>query len=336
MIILAVFNVRAAGNDDIWSRIDASKLRRSTVEGMHAPDRFVAFNLNRGHLRQLLDKAPEEFSGGSEMILSLPMPDGTLNRFRIEHSLVVEPGLLEKFPELEATYRGQGIDDPTATVRFDLMPTGFHAIILTTQGTLFVDPFSATDGDTYIAYEKTALPTPKEPFVCHVNDTDITSKLRTEQFEMFEPGDAHAAPAVINGTTLRTYRLALAATGEYTAFTGGTVNSALAAQVVSMNRVNGVYERDLAIHMNIVANNNLIVYTNSATDPYTNSSGSTMLGENQTNLNAVIGTLNYDIGHVFSTGGGGVAVLNGPCGANKARGVTGSRHQSGMDLILTT
>ena len=100
-----------------------------------------------------------------------------------------------------------------------------------------------------------------------------------------------------------------------------------------MNRVNGVYERDLAIHMNIVANNNLITYAGDnlscggactgANDPYTNTNGTTMLGQNTTTLNSVIGTANYDIGHVFSTGGGGVATLNGPCGGNKARGVTG-------------
>jgi Metallo-peptidase family M12B Reprolysin-like len=91
-----------------------------------------------------------------------------------------------------------------------------------------------------------------------------------------------------------------------------------------MNRVNGVYERDLAIHMNIVANNNLIIYAGdnmcagvactSANDPYTNNNGGTMLTENTNNLNSVIDTANFDIGHVFSTGGGGVATLNGPCG----------------------
>ena len=77
-----------------------------------------------------------------------------------------------------------------------------------------------------------------------------------------------------------------------------------------MTRVNGVYEKDLAIRMILVANNDAIIYTDPNADPYTNSNGSAMLGENTTNLNTVIMTANYDIGHVFSTGGGGVATLN--------------------------
>ncbi len=124
---------------------------------------------------------------------------------------------------------------------------------------------------------------------------------------------------------MRTYRLALAATGEYTTFQGGTVNAALAAMTTTMNRVNAVYEHDVAVRMVMIANETSIIYTNPTTDPYTNSNGSTMLGQNQSNLDSVIGNANYDIGHVFSTGGGGVAGLGVVCSVtNKARGVTGN------------
>ena len=86
------------------------------------------------------------------------MPDGSLNRFEIEHSLVVERGLLDKYPELGATYRGHGIDDPTATARFDFLPTGFHSMILSTRGTVIVDPVANGDTDNYISYFKRDMP----------------------------------------------------------------------------------------------------------------------------------------------------------------------------------
>ncbi len=79
----------------------------------------------------------------------------------------------------------------------------------------------------------------------------------------------------------------------------------------------------------LVANNSNLVYTNASTDPYTNSNGSTMLSQNVSNINTVIGSANYDIGHVFSTGGGGVAFLAVVCTANKAGGVTGQPSPTG-------
>ena len=129
-----------------------------------------------------------------------------------------------------------------------------------------------------------------------------------------------------SGTQLRTYRLAVAATGEYTAFHGGTVADGLAAVVTAVNRVSGIYTTELSIDFELVANNDTLIYTNAATDPYTNLDDIAMLTENQNNLDnpSVLGNPNYDIGHVFSTSGGGVASL-GSVGINarKAQGTTG-------------
>jgi len=323
---------------DIWTAIDDSELSRRPAERTRTPENYRTFRLNKEELQKALASAPEEFSrSAEERTIELPMPDGKLARFSFEHSLVVEPGLLERYPELGATYVARGIDDPTATARFDFLPNGFHAIILSAEGTVLIDPYAKGDTENYVTYRKNDLHRLND-FNCEVGEATLDSLLNADLLKTQEIVDGQR-PDVTSGGQLRVYRLALAATNEYAVAVGGnTIAGTLAAQVLIMNRVNGVYERDVAIRMVMIANNDQIVYAGdnmncpvgtggsactAANDPYTNNSGSTMLGQNTTTLNAVILTANYDIGHVFSTGGGGVATLNGPCGGSKARGVTG-------------
>lgn len=338
MTVFLVSTVLAGkSGDEVWQETDASILQRALAERTIIPKSYRTFSLNKENLLTILSKAPMEFTAGAqdnEVILTLPMPDGSFARFRIEKSPVVEAGLSAKYPELGETYRGQGIDDPTATVRFDFLPSGFHSMILSPRGTVLVDPYFAKgDTENYISYQKKDAPRLGN-FVCDFREDEPLTEILSPEKLLSEDLIPNSTESVISGTQLRTYRLAVAATNEYAVAVGGnTIAGTLAAQVLIMNRVNGVYERDLAIRMIVIANNNLIVYAadntcggvacTTANDPYTNNSGSTMLGENTNNLNTVIGTANYDIGHVFSTGGGGVATLNGPCGTNKARGVTG-------------
>ena len=346
----AGFASAKGSGDGLWREVADSAAAMRSAERQIVPDSYKKFRLDKTMLRTILGSAPEELSdpfGMSNSIVTLPMPDGSFARFRIKHSLVVEPGLLEKFPELGETYSGQGIDDPTATVRFDLLPSGFHSMILSPSGTVMVDPYANGDTSNYISYFKRDVQR-KTGFSCDVDTQhaiESISKPRNSDFKELIPEFASASPEVTSGTQLRTYRLALAATNEYAVAVGGNTSAGtLAAQVLIMNRVDGVYERDLAIRMIIVANNNLIVYAGdntcggvactSANDPYTNSNGSTMLGQNQTNIDAVILPANYDIGHVFSTGGGGVASVGVPCGASKARGVTGLSNPVGDTFAL--
>ena len=315
-----------ANTDAVWQEVNDSSLKQRPMERPIEPTVYKTFSLNREALDGILKNTPMEFTDASRInpvIMTLPMPDGSFERFSIENSPIMEPGLAEKFPEIQ-TFRGQGIDDPSATVRFDVTPAGFHALILSTHGSTYIDPYAKGDTSNYISYHKTDLSSLGKNHICLVGkkDNPVISKLTEFQFLGDEPNATNVA-SVINGTNLRTYRLALAATGEYTAVFGGTVAGAMAAMATSMNRVNSVYERDVAVRMVMIANNNLLVYTDGATDPYTNEDGSTMLNQNQTNIDTVIGTANYDIGHVFSTGGGGIAQLNAPCGSGKARGVTG-------------
>jgi hypothetical protein len=336
LLFALLFIGTLANAQSYWS--DSAEPTRSAEERWIKPAAYRTVQLNLDQMASALSAAPLKADVGSikssNAVIWIPMPDGTMQSFSFAETPVMAAPLAKKFPMIK-TYTGQGIDDPTLIVKLDLTPKGFHAMVLGPGYTAYVDPYSNVDTEYYISYWKSdfysntekvfdELPPVVQDMEMDIqkydNDVDTKYKKPKHDKEVHSFGQVKAS----SGTNLRTYRLALAATGEYTAFHGGTVVSALAAMVVSMNRVNGIYERDVAITMEMVGNNNLLVYTNSGTDPYTNGNGGTMLGQNISNCNAVIGSANYDIGHVFSTGGGGVAYLGVPCTGNKAGGVTGS------------
>ena len=261
------------------------------------------------------------------VLISLPLPDGRFSRFTVEDSPILAPELAAAFPHTK-TYRAVGLDDPTATARLDVTDAGFHAQILAAGGTVYIDPLVAGERILHVAFDKTALARPDVSWRDEVLGTIAADANRTyNQLPM------------TNGTVLRTYRLALAATAEYTTAAGGTKALALARMTTTMNRVNGILERELAVHLTVatgsVADPTALIYTDASTDPYTNLSPSTMLAENQTALDAVVGSANYDMGHVFGTGGGGVAYLQAICNsALKGQGVTGLPNPTGETFAV--
>lgn len=313
VVFIALFSL-GANAANYWNDVPEANMQ-ITGERVIKPIKYRTLNLNVNDLKPLLTAAPLEKNvhpKNSNSVISLPMPDGTFLRFSFVQSPIMEDGLAAQFPEIK-TYLGQGIDDPYSSVRFDLTPLGFHAMAFTSKGTVFIDPAAKFDNFNYISYYKSDFRTDKN-MSCEVIDNGNNDK-KTIPFN----------PDMLAEGQLRTYRTVVACSGEYASYFGGTVSAAMAAIVVSMNRVNGVYEKEVSVRMVLVSNNSSVVYTNSSTDPYTNSNGNTMLGQNQTTCDNIIGSANYDIGHVFSTGGGGVAYLGCVCVAgNKARGVTGS------------
>jgi subtilisin-like proprotein convertase family protein len=280
--------------------------------------------------------------------IAVPNPDGSMEWFTVAETAIMAPELAAQFPDIK-TYRGQGIDDPAATISFDITPAGFHAQVLSPNGSFYVDPYYHLNDNIYAVYAEDntfIVPDFTECLDCDCDDggdsvkdvtdpdtgagTDAPIEQAAAAGESTDDPPAGsdigagAALAQSSGTVLRTYRLAVAATGEYTAFQGGTVALGQAAIVTAVNRVSGIYESELSIRLQLVANNSQLVYTSASTDPYTNSNPSMLLDENQTNIDSVIGNGNYDIGHVFSTGGGGLAALGvvGKTG-QKAEGETG-------------
>lgn len=304
----------------MWTDVEESAIPRVGTRYI-LPTNYHTTKLDIAKLEMILNVAPMErtpIALATQTLLALPMPDGSLEVFNINESPIMAPELAEQFPQIN-TYNGVSITDPGKYVRFDLTPAGFHAMILVAgESTIFIDPYTFGGGDDehYIVYQrKDFRPAFEKNFDCGTED----------KFQQIESKEKNEFKAAFGTCELREYRLALACTGEYTTFHGGTVAGALAAQVTSMNRVNGVYETAMAIRMNIIANNNLLIYTNASTDPYTNNNGGAMLGQNQTAVDNAIGSANYDIGHVFSTGGGGIAGLGVVCSnGSKANGVTGS------------
>ena len=321
LLIITLFSLNLfAGSREYWNDVQENSFHSAGTRFIF-PSHYRTLHLNFEEMKTFLNAVPIEAVIPSQthgVEISLPMPDGSFQRFSVWNAPVMEPALAAKFPDIK-TFVGRGIDNTDSHIRLDYTMQGFHAMILSSAGTVFIDPYSLGDNAYYISYYKRDfVPLPGNDFV----ETDV--------FGTDSPEAQRIAELVANGINyrtgeqLRTYRLACAATGEYTAFFGGTVGQGMAAIVTAINRVTGVYELELSVRMVLVANNDLIVYTNPSTDPYTNNDGVAMLGQNQSNLDAVIGSSNYDIGHVFSTGGGGVAYLGVICNPSyKAQGVTG-------------
>ncbi len=306
-----------------WGILGEAPNNGTSTPAIVAPNSLY-FQLDSISLMHKLGDAPQEFTANynsGSFIVMLPRPDGSFQEFRVWEMSIMEPGLAAQYPDWH-TYRGQGVDDPYAVLAGDFTDAGFHAQVLSPNGAYYIEPYFRLESTAYISYYKSNLTSDDvwtEPGQSNVGAFD--------DFKLPTSGNGNAGSGGVrtsNGTTLRTYRTAVAATVEYTAFFGGTVANGQAAIVTSINRVSGVYELELAVRLTLVANNSNLVYT-TAPDPYTNGSGGTMLGENQTNIDTVIGSANYDIGHVFSTGGGGVAGLGVvTIAGQKAQGVTGS------------
>lgn len=249
-------------------------------------------------------------------VIDLPGPDGKTVSFKVWSNTLIPAELQTKFPDVRS-FSGTRVDKPSVTIKMEYSPRGLYAMVYDGPNTYFIDPLDADEYKTYLKSE--ALMDPLNQVACQV-EADIDNS--------GAPGGRTKIAGLTLGDVRRTYRLALSCTGEYAeavAGTNPTTAAVFAAMVTTMNRVNGIYERELAVTMQFIANNNLLIYTNAGTDPFTaNNNGDQLLGQNQNNTTNVIGVANFDIGHIFSTGAGGVAMLGSVCrNTRKAQGVTG-------------
>ena len=263
------------------------------------------FELDMTLLKQKLVNAPTRFaSKASGVIVSFPDSDGKQQNFRVQEFSNMDPALAARFPEIKS-YVGQSVDNPSAMIFFSVSPLGLQTMMVNPGApVVFIEPYT-TDLSSYAAYKKTDR-TEASGFECKL--------AQDAHAEIEQQGGAQARPNADDGK-LRNYRLAISVTGEYTAYFGGTKALALAAINNTMTRVNAIFERDFGVHMNLIANTDAVIYTASATDPYSNANLGTLssyvgtaTGWNlqlQRTLTSVIGDGNYDIGHLFGASGGG-------------------------------
>jgi len=329
LILLFAFGV-AFPQQNFWQKVSEDRFKGSEkLERSSTLLSYDVYELSLTNLKSQLNSAIPRNSTGvqSNLVISFPNSKGDLVDFRVYEASIMHPDLAAAHPSIKS-YIGVGVQDKSAMIRFSVTIFGFHGMIFSSSGTTLIDPYTK-DLNHYVVYNKRNAQSDRM-FECLVEE--VAEEL--PKGVQFSPKNANTIES--NTGIFRTYRLALASTVEYSQFhinqagvSAGTVaqrNAAvLAAMNVTMTRVNGVYERDMSLTMQIIpTNTDIIFFTPEKPDSYSNNNGSAMLNENQTVVDANIGPLNYDIGHVFSTGGGGIAQLNSPCSSNKARGVTGS------------
>ena len=313
LLITILFLSNSYGQRSLWTKVSNERLSGlPKMERLSMPRNYQLFSLDINALKSQLQLAPLDSENvQSNVIIAFPNPDGKMENYKIYESPIMESGLAIQFPEIK-TYAAKGIDDPTASMRFSITQFGLHTMTQSgNDGANFIDTYTQ-DLANYIVYRKADVANPKN-FECHLNETRTTS-LRDNQ-GLQRNSDSN----------FRVYRLAVACTGEYAVYHGGTAALAQAAIVVTVNRVNQIYERDLSVRLVLVSNNTLLIFTNPLTDPFNNNNAGTLINQSQTQITNRIGSANFDIGHTVSTGGGGLAGLGVVClDAEKASGITGS------------
>ncbi len=288
LIGLMSANFAMSQSKTLWQKQTIDNTFRVKSSKQHLPTSH-GYSLNMEAMGQTLTNVPMRSSRTtSNVVLSFPNANGELERYRIYEASNMTPELAERYPGIKS-YAGQGIDDPSAIIRFSVSHLGFQSMRLSgNEPATFIEALTE-NANTYVVFSRDQRINSNDDFECSVS----------ESLNQTMQSDSDMALRNADDGILRTYRLAVSATGEYTNYHGGTKADALAAINQTMTRVNGIFEVDFNVHMNLIANTDDVIYTNSGTDPYGNTTGgyNTQL---QNTLTSVIGEANYDIGHLFA------------------------------------
>ena len=263
--------------------------------------------MERSDWNAALRAVPQEGSARGAS-LSLPMPDGYAQEFEVFETATLSPQMAAKYPDIR-TYRGSAVNDASTTLRMDMTAAGMHAMVLKNGRNILIDPYDRGDSQTLLSYEPNA-----------------GTPLRCAFGEVFNPARPFDNLAISRAVTppdykfpvplsqLQVYRTALMLSASYVAQYDGTEAGAVAAATSQMNRVNGIYERDLNIRLQITGT---VVFLTAASQPFSaddETNSGKILDFSQRVLTDKLGVANYDVGEGFTgVGGGGVAALGSAC-----------------------
>jgi len=298
-----------------------------------APDHYSAVRVDLGRARAQLSEAPRA-GARSGLVFSVPTPTGGTERFTVKRTRTMEPKLAAAHPEI-ATYSGRSLENAGTTIALDVTPMGMHAAVRGPQGqrAWYVDPAYDRPGtQVHLSYYGGAVPRAEDAFV--EREAPEIRKVMRERRTRLAPG-----PEV----TQKVYRLAFATDPSYATYFG-TAN-VLAEKVTLINRVNQIYNDDLAIKMVLIdETDDLNLDTEAkATGPngpcgshpcFDPPVGDTpgqldfcdvgTLGRNRIVLGQIVGASNYDVGHIgLGVNGGGIAYLGVVGWDYKGGGCTG-------------
>jgi subtilisin-like proprotein convertase family protein len=297
LVLFCVSTLVQAQDKVFWKRVSTASIS-SRTHATAERDNQGLYELNVENLKTTLAVTREKRVDAAKEIISFPNADGEMERFLIWETSNFDPALQAQFPTIQS-FSGKGITDPNATVYFSTSEKEIQTMILRSNGqpAEFMEPIKG-DTQKYVLYRSDRKAKGVLPMNCTTDEKKIASSLSAKMLNTKS-----------SDRVFRTMRLALSCTGEYTAYHGGTVQGALAAMNTTMTRINGIFNRDLALKLVIIADNDKVIFTDAATDPYTEVTGgkapTAWNQELQTTLTNTIGEANYDIGHLFGASGGG-------------------------------
>jgi len=305
----------------LWSPVEPSTVRTYTDNNQQLlPQEYRLLKLNKTQASRLqssaLRQVPSQIPFNNSALFELPLPDGRSISCNLFDSPILSNELQQLYPDIK-TYILTDPKTKNVTARLTISAMGISGIIFTDQGVAYIDPLGAAFPDVHLLYFIRNLKA-HTPVACAVK----------QDFSNLRP----MAPTAGDGKK-RTFRIAVAATGEYTSWAGSQAN-ALTSITTTINNVTAIYERDATISFTLVSNNS-ILYTNAASDPYATVSFPTnaTLTSNQTALTSNIGTANFDLGIVFNKGwDGGLASVGVVCNNSfKGQGAAGLSFGTGAN-----